>query len=51
VLRRIERPNREAVAGGWRKLHNEWLHTSYSSPNIIIVIKSRSMRYIGYVQA
>jgi hypothetical protein len=26
VLRRIFRPKREEVAGGWRRLHNEELH-------------------------
>jgi len=26
VLRRILGPNREEVAGGWRRLHNEELH-------------------------
>jgi hypothetical protein len=28
---------------GWRKLHNEELHSLYSSPNIIMMIKSRRM--------
>jgi hypothetical protein len=32
------------VAGGWRKLHN-----LYSSPSIIRVIKSRSVRWAGHV--
>jgi hypothetical protein len=44
VLRRIFGPKRSEVTGGWRKLHNEELHNLYSSPNIIIMIKSRSMR-------
>jgi hypothetical protein len=26
VLRRIFRPKKEDVTGGWRKLHNEKLH-------------------------
>jgi hypothetical protein len=26
VLRRISRPEREEVAGGWKRLHNEKLH-------------------------
>jgi hypothetical protein len=38
VLRRIFRPKRGEVTGGWRKLHNEELHNSYSSPNIIRTI-------------
>jgi hypothetical protein len=44
VLRRIFRAKRDGVTGGWRKLHNEGLHNSYSSPSIIIIIKSRRMR-------
>jgi hypothetical protein len=41
VLRRIFRPKREEVAGGWRRLHNEELHNLHTSPNDIRVIKSR----------
>jgi hypothetical protein len=37
------------VAGGWRRLHNPELHNFYTSPNIIRVIKSRRMRWVGYV--
>jgi hypothetical protein len=44
VLRRIFRPKREGVAGGWRKIHNEEFHRFYSSPIIIMVIVSRRMR-------
>jgi hypothetical protein len=33
----------------WRKLHNEELHNSYSSPNIIRIIKSQRMRWAGHV--
>jgi hypothetical protein len=44
VLRRIFRPKRDGVTGGWRKLHNEELHNLYSLPSIIRVIKSRRMR-------
>jgi hypothetical protein len=44
VLRRIFRPKREEVAGGWRRLHNEELYNLYASQNIISVIKSRRMR-------
>jgi hypothetical protein len=49
VLRRIFGPKREEVAGGWRRLHNEELHDMYASPNIIRVIKSRKIRWAGYV--
>jgi hypothetical protein len=41
VLRRIFVPKREEVVGGWRRLHDEELHDSYASPNVIRVIKSR----------
>jgi hypothetical protein len=49
VLRRIFGPKRDDVTGDWRKLHNEELHNFYSSPNIIRMIKSRRMRWAGYV--
>jgi hypothetical protein len=47
-LRRIFEPKREED-GSWRKLHNDELHSLYSSPNIVIVIKSRRMRWAGHV--
>jgi hypothetical protein len=40
VLSRIFGPKRDEVTGGWRKLHNEELHSLYSSPSIIRMIKS-----------
>jgi hypothetical protein len=49
VLRRIFGQKRDEVTGGWRKLHNEELHNVYSSSSIIIMIKSRRMRYQGHV--
>jgi hypothetical protein len=42
MLRRIFGPKREED-GSWRKLH------TYSSPNIVRVIKSRRMRWAGHV--
>jgi hypothetical protein len=39
VLRRIFGPKRDEVTREWRKLHNEELHTLYSSPNIIRRLK------------
>jgi hypothetical protein len=35
--------------GSSRKLHNDELHSPYSSPNIVRVIKSRKMRWAGHV--
>jgi hypothetical protein len=49
VLRRIFGPNRDEVAGEWRKLHNEELHYLYSSPSVIRVVKSRRMSWAGHV--
>ena len=49
VLRRIFGPKRVKVKGEWRKLHNEELNDLCSSPNIIRVIKSRRMRWVGHV--
>jgi hypothetical protein len=37
------------VSGGWRKLHNEELHSLYSSPSIIRMINSRRMKWAGHV--
>jgi hypothetical protein len=49
VLRRIFGPKRDEVTGEWRKLHNEELHDLYSSSSIIRIIRSRRMRWAGYV--
>jgi hypothetical protein len=47
VLMKIFGHKREEVAGGWRKLHNVELHNLYAPLNIISVIKSRRMRWMG----
>jgi hypothetical protein len=49
VLRRMFGPKRDRLAGAWRKLHNEELHSLYSSPSIIIIIKLRRMRWAEHV--
>jgi hypothetical protein len=49
VLRRIFGPKRDEVTKGWGKLHNEELHSLYSSPSIIREINSRKIRWSGYV--
>ena len=49
MLRRIFGPKRDEVTGEWRKLHNEELNDLYCSPNIVRVIKSRRMRWVGNV--
>jgi hypothetical protein len=46
VLRGLFRPEREEVTGGWRKLRNK---STYSSLNIIRVIKSRRMKWVGHI--
>jgi hypothetical protein len=49
VLRRIFESKRDEVTGGWRKLHNEELRDLYSSLSIIIIIRSRRVRWVGHV--
>jgi hypothetical protein len=49
VLRRVFGPKRDEVTGEWRKLHNEELSDLYSLPNIVRVVKSRRMRWVGHV--
>ena len=48
ILRRIFWPKRDEN-GEWRRLNNEELHSLYSSPNILRVMKSRRLRWAGYV--
>jgi len=49
VLRRVFGPKRDEVTGEWRKLHNEELRNLYSLPNIVLVVKSRRMRWAWHV--
>jgi hypothetical protein len=45
---RVYGPKREEN-GSWRKLHNDEIHSLYTSPNIVRVIKSRMLRWVGHV--
>jgi hypothetical protein len=38
MLRRIFTAKREELTGGWKKLHNEELHSLYSLTDIIMVL-------------
>ena len=40
----------ETAEERWRKLHNEELNYLYCSPNIVLVIKSRRMRWTGHIE-
>jgi hypothetical protein len=48
MLRRIFGPTRDED-GSWRKLHNDEVHSLYSSQNIVRMIKSRRMKWAGHV--
>ncbi|KDR21876.1 hypothetical protein L798_00375 [Zootermopsis nevadensis] len=48
VLRKIFGPKMEKDGSG-RKLHNDELHSLYSSPDIVRVIKSKRIRWVGHV--
>jgi hypothetical protein len=49
VLRRVFGPKRDKVTEEWRKIHNEELNDLYFLPNIVRVVKSRIMRWVGHV--
>jgi hypothetical protein len=48
-LRRIFGSKTDEVTGGWRKLHNEELHSLQSSSKIVTMFRSRRMRLAGHV--
>jgi hypothetical protein len=37
------------VEGDWKRLHSEKNHNLYALPNVIHVIKSRGMRWVGHI--
>jgi hypothetical protein len=49
VLRRIFWTKRDKATGEWRKLHHEDLNDLYCSSNIVRVITSRRMKWVGHV--
>jgi hypothetical protein len=49
VFWRIFGLKREELVRGWRRQHNEELCNSYALPNIIRVIKSKRVRWVGHV--
>jgi hypothetical protein len=49
VLRETFGHKREMIIGGWKKLHNEELHTSHLSADIIGAITTRKMRSTRHV--
>jgi hypothetical protein len=49
VLRSILEPKRDEVSAEWRRIQNEDLYAFYSAPNIMRVMKSRTMRWAGHV--
>jgi len=42
-MRRVFGPKKDEVTWEWRRPHTEELYALYSTPNIIRIIKSRSM--------
>jgi hypothetical protein len=49
VLKKWKKDTKRDEDGSWRKLHNDELHSLYSSPNVVRMIKSRRMRLAGHV--
>jgi hypothetical protein len=49
VLRRIFGRKRNELTGEWRRLYNEEFNDLHSSPNIILLIKSRIIWWAGHV--
>jgi hypothetical protein len=48
VLMLVFEPQKDEVTGGWRYLHKKELNNLYCSLDIIRVITSRRMRWVGH---
>ena len=48
MLRKTFGPKQEKVTGDWRKLHTEVLYDLCLPPDIVWVIRSTMMRYVGH---
>jgi hypothetical protein len=49
VLKRIFGSKRDEVRGEWRKVYNKELNDLYSSPTIVRVVKSSTVRWASHV--
>jgi hypothetical protein len=49
ALRKIFGCKREEVTGDWRKMYNKELHGLYFSRNVILVVRSRRVRWAKHV--
>jgi hypothetical protein len=49
VLRGIFGPEGENETGGWRKLRNGSIYTTYTSTNIVRVLNLKTIRWPEYV--
>jgi hypothetical protein len=47
MLKRVFGPKRDGVTGEWGRLYNEELYALYSLLNIILMIKSRRLKWAG----
>lgn len=50
-MSRIFEPKRNDVTGGWRKVHDKQFHNLDSSPDILNLMKSRTMKCVRHVAA
>jgi hypothetical protein len=49
VIERVFAPKRDEIKRGCRKLHSEDIHKLCSSPNIILMVTSSRLKWIGNV--